>query len=106
MGKVEVTRQELYNLVWSKPMSKLALEYNLSDNGLRKICKKFDIPLPQLGHWQKIQFNKKVKIIPLPKDFNPLNAPPKTPPLCPILSIRTLCSLPLSTSLSSMRFTA
>ena len=69
MGKVEVTRQELYNLVWSKPMSKLALEYNLSDNGLRKICKKFDIPLPQLGHWQKIQFNKKVKIIPLPKDF-------------------------------------
>ena len=69
MEKVEVTRQELYNLVWSKPMTKLALEYNLSDNGLRKICKKFDIPLPQLGHWQKIQFNKKVKIIPLPKDF-------------------------------------
>lgn len=69
MEKVEVTRQELYDLVWSKPMTKLALEYNLSDNGLRKICKKFDIPLPQLGHWQKIQFNKKVKIIPLPKDF-------------------------------------
>ena len=69
MGKVEVTRQELYNLVWSKPMSKLALEYNLSDNGLRKICKKYEIPLPLLGHWQKIQYNKKVMIIPLPKDF-------------------------------------
>ena len=69
MEKVEVTRQELYNLVWSKPMSKLALEYNLSDNGLRKICKKHEIPLPQLGHWQKIQHNKKVKVIPLPKDF-------------------------------------
>lgn len=69
MEKVEVTRQELYNLVWSKPMIKLALEYNLSDNGLRKICKKHEIPLPQLGHWQKIQYNKKVKVIPLPKDF-------------------------------------
>lgn len=69
MGKVEVTRQELYNLVWSKPMSRLALEYNISDNGLRKICKKFDIPLPLLGHWQKIQYNKKVPVIPLPKDF-------------------------------------
>ena len=69
MEKVEVTRQELYDLVWSKPMSKLALEYNLSDNGLRKICKKYEIPLPLLGHWQKIQYNKKVKVIPLPKDF-------------------------------------
>ena len=46
------------------------------------------------------------KPAPASKEFNPLNAPPKTPPLCPILSIRTLCSLPLSTSLSSMRFTA
>ncbi len=69
MEKVEVTRQELYDLVWSKPMTKLALEYNLSDNGLRKICKQFDIPVPLLGHWQKIQYNKKVKVIPLPKDF-------------------------------------
>lgn len=69
MGKVELTRQELYDLVWSKPMSRLALEYNISDNGLRKICKKHEIPLPLLGHWQKIQYNKKVKIIPLSKDF-------------------------------------
>lgn len=69
MGKVELKRQELYDLVWSKPMSRLALEYNISDNGLRKICKKHEIPLPLLGHWQKIQYNKKVKIIPLSKDF-------------------------------------
>lgn len=45
---IKISRQELYNLAWSKPMSKLALEYNISDNGLRKICKKFDIPLPLL----------------------------------------------------------
>lgn len=50
MEKVEVTRQELYDLVWSKPMSRLALEYNISDNGLRKICKKHEIPLPLLSH--------------------------------------------------------
>lgn len=74
MEKVEVTRQELYDLVWSKPMSKLALEYNLSDNGLRKICKKYEIPLPLLGHWQKIQYNKKVKVIPLPKDFKGIDS--------------------------------
>jgi hypothetical protein len=65
----KISRQELYNLVWSKPMTALAKEYNISDNGLRKICKKLNIPLPQLGHWQKLQFGKKVVIIPLPKDF-------------------------------------
>lgn len=65
----KISRQGLYNLVWSKPMTALAKEYNISDNGLRKICKKLNIPLPQLGHWQKLQFGKKVIIIPLPKDF-------------------------------------
>ena len=65
----KISRQELYDLVWSKPMTALAKEYNISDNGLRKICKKLDIPLPQLGHWQKLQYGKKVKKIPLPKDF-------------------------------------
>lgn len=60
METIEITRKELYDLVWENPLSKLAKKYNLSDNGLRKVCKKLDIPLPKMGHWQKIQFNKKV----------------------------------------------
>ena len=61
MEKTQViTREELYVLVWENPLSKLSKKYNLSDNGLRKVCKKLDIPLPKNGHWQKIQFNKKV----------------------------------------------
>ncbi len=66
---MKISRQELYDLVWSKPMTTLAKDYSISDNGLRKICKKLNIPLPEAGHWQKIQHGKKVKIIPLPKDF-------------------------------------
>ena len=61
-----LTRQELYDLVWENPLSKLAKKYNLSDNGLRKVCKKLDIPLPKNGHWQKIQYNKKVSKEKLP----------------------------------------
>jgi hypothetical protein len=60
MENIVLTRQELYDLVWKNPLSKLAKKYNLSDNGIRKVCKKLDIPLPKNGHWQKIQFNKKV----------------------------------------------
>ena len=61
------TRHELYDLVWSKPMTTLAKEFNLSDNGLRKICKKNDIPLPNSGHWAKVQFGYKTTKIQLPK---------------------------------------
>jgi hypothetical protein len=55
MSKQLFTRKQLYELVWSKPMTQLAKEFGLSDNGLRKICKKYDIPLPNMGHWQKLE---------------------------------------------------
>ena len=61
MSSKELTRKELYNLVWSKPLTQLAKDFGLSDNGLRKICKKYDIPLPKMGHWQKIQYAKNVE---------------------------------------------
>lgn len=66
MENIELTRKELYDLVWENPMSKLAKKYSLSDNGLRKVCKKLDIPLPKNGYWQKIQYNKKVSKEKLP----------------------------------------
>lgn len=65
--KKELTRKALYNLVWSKPLTRLAKEYAYSDNGLRKICKKHNIPLPKSGYWSKVKFNKKVKKEKLPK---------------------------------------
>lgn len=62
--KTQISRQELYNLVWSTPLSQLAKKYQISDNGLRKICIKLDIPLPKNGYWSKLKFNKKVTKIP------------------------------------------
>jgi len=70
MNKTQFTRKQLYDLVWSKPLSNLAKAYNISDNGLRKICKKHNIPLPKMGHWQKIQYGKKVEVVLLPKVDN------------------------------------
>ena len=58
--KKEFTRKELYDLVWNKPLTHIAKDYNFSDNGIRKICKKHNIPLPKNGHWSKLKFNKKV----------------------------------------------
>lgn len=70
MNNQTLTRKELYDLVWSSPFSTLAKKYLISDNDLRKICLKMDIPLPKSGHWGKIQFNKPVEIIKLSKDYS------------------------------------
>lgn len=61
-----LNRDELYNQVWKEPMTKLALKYNISDVGLRKICIVMGIPTPRAGYWAKIQAGKKTQQIPLP----------------------------------------
>jgi len=55
---MEKSRIDLYKLVWAKPMTHLAKELGLSDVGLRKICVKYGIPLPQRGYWSRLQFGK------------------------------------------------
>ena len=60
------TREEFYDLVWSKPMTHLAKEFALSDVALHKVCKKHNIPNPPLGWWAKKAAGKPVKQTPLP----------------------------------------
>lgn len=69
------TREEFYELVWSKPMTHLAKEFAMSDVALHKICRKHDIPNPPLGWWAKKAAGQKVKRKPLPKA--PKGAPEK-----------------------------
>jgi hypothetical protein len=70
MDNIKITRKELYDLVWSTPMITLAKKYFISDNGLRKICKRMSIPLPKAGHWEKIKAGKKGIIEVLSLDYN------------------------------------
>ena len=66
MGEVRIKRDELYEQVWSQPLTTLAFSYGISDVGLRKICKKLKIPLPGRGFWQRIGKGRRVKKPPLP----------------------------------------
>lgn len=59
MKQVKFTRQELYDLVWTESILSLSKKYAISDVGLRKKCKKLEIPLPYNGYWAKVQFGKK-----------------------------------------------
>jgi hypothetical protein len=49
----KLSREELYAAVWETPMSRLADQYGISDNGLAKICRREDIPYPPRGYWAK-----------------------------------------------------
>lgn len=60
------TREEFYEMVWSKPLTHLAKELGISDVALHKICKKHDVPNPSLGWWAKKAAGKKVVQTPLP----------------------------------------
>jgi hypothetical protein len=55
-----LTRQQLYALVWSEPVSKIAPRYNISGVGFTKLCRREDVPLPPRGYWAKLKFGKKV----------------------------------------------
>jgi hypothetical protein len=47
-------------------MTQLAAEFELSDVGLRKICKAAKVPTPGLGYWAKLANGKKVAKTELP----------------------------------------
>jgi hypothetical protein len=53
-------REELYERVWTTPMSSLAKEFGLSDQGLAKKCRKHQIPRPPVGYWAKVAHGKRV----------------------------------------------
>lgn len=48
---IRVTREELFEKIWSEPTTKLSKQYGLSDVGLAKICNKMNIPRPPQGYW-------------------------------------------------------
>ena len=64
---ISLHRHELYNLVWSVPMSSLAQKYGFSDVWLAKICKKYNIPRPSRGYWARKRAGEKISITSLPK---------------------------------------
>jgi hypothetical protein len=70
--RLEITRTELYELVWTKPMTKLAKEFHLSDKGLAKKCIKHHIPRPPVGYWARVDSGQKPKKTPLPNIKDPL----------------------------------
>ena len=63
MPEQELTRRAMYDLVWSRPMTKVAEDLGISDVALKKICDKHRIPTPPRGYWAKRDAGKPTKQI-------------------------------------------
>jgi hypothetical protein len=62
----EYSRQELYDLVWSAPASKLAPDFGISDVAIAKRCTKLNVPRPSVGYWAKVAAGQTPPKSPLP----------------------------------------
>ncbi len=61
-----ISRQVLYDEIWTDSARKVAERYEVTYSRFLKICKENNIPIPPSGYWTKLGFNKPVKRTPLP----------------------------------------
>jgi hypothetical protein len=66
-----VPREQLYRELWAEPALVVAKRYGISDVGLTKVCRRYDIPKPGLGYWAKHEVGRAPAPLPLP----PASAP-------------------------------
>jgi hypothetical protein len=51
---LQLTREDLFELAWSKPISALAQDFGISDVALAKRCRRLGIPIPGRGYWARV----------------------------------------------------
>ncbi|MBS1161075.1 MAG: hypothetical protein H6R15_3494 [Proteobacteria bacterium] len=76
----ELSREELYERIWSSPMTQVAAELGISDVALAKRCKKLNVPKPPVGYWAKVAagqtpIKQALPAEPKPIEYEPLDAP-------------------------------
>ncbi len=50
-----LSRRDLFDLVWSTPVTKLADDFGMSDRGFSKLCTRHKVPTPPRGYWARIE---------------------------------------------------
>lgn len=67
MEPTSVSRQELYEIVWSMPMIKVAEQFKVSGSYMARVCSALRVPRPERGHWAKLAVGKAPESPPLPE---------------------------------------
>ena len=59
---VDVTRQELYDLVWARPIMHVAKDFGISGSMLCRICTDRNVPRPPRGYWANLNATSPDKV--------------------------------------------
>jgi len=65
--ELPLTRESLYELVWSEPMLKVAARFDVSSSYMARVCARMNVPRPERGYWAKFAVGKIERKIPLPE---------------------------------------
>ncbi|WP_159097907.1 hypothetical protein [Aminobacter sp. MSH1] len=57
---MRLSRAQLHELVWSKPMTEIARQFGVRNQHIARACDDADIARPPAGYWQKIGHGKVV----------------------------------------------
>lgn len=68
MAAQDISREELFALVWSKPTTEVAQDLGITDVAVAKLCARLQVPKPRRGYWAKVAAGRKPRQSPL-KDF-------------------------------------
>lgn len=66
-GTHVITGEELYELVWSAPMIKVAEKFDVSGSYLARVCTELRVPRPERGYWAKLAAGKAPQCPALPE---------------------------------------
>lgn len=55
MAKRDMSREELFGLVWERPTSEITNELGISDVAVGKLCEKLQVPKPPRGYWARVE---------------------------------------------------
>jgi hypothetical protein len=96
-----IPREELYKLVWSEPMTKVAERFGVSGSYLARICTVLNVPRPERGYWAKLAVGKAPSPEPMPDtrpgdqlywskegEFRPASKPRRPPQRRPETQVR------------------
>lgn len=62
-----INREQLYKLVWSEPMLKVAARFDVSSSYMARVCTRMNVPRPERGFWAKKSVGKAPDKPPLPE---------------------------------------
>ncbi|WP_318886471.1 hypothetical protein [Sinorhizobium meliloti] len=65
MARRNLSREELFALVWQKPTQEVAKELGVSDVAVGKLCARLQVPKPPRGYWAKVEAGQILRRPPL-----------------------------------------